>query len=152
VSWYVCTIGKATPGNWELCKQVHLFGIPRSTTGRPHVQVGDHLLIWLGGRGYAAEAAVTGPARIPNSEEEAPWPGGTDRFAYVIPIEVVLEVTAPLYLPFVDNRQSGTNFPNGYFRRSLSGVPDEPAMHVIAALREKRDTEVLGAGQSRLDT
>jgi hypothetical protein len=149
MSWYLCTIGKATPGNWELCKQVHLYGIPRSGTSRPHVEAGDQLLVWQGGGGYIAEAAVTGPARIPSNEKEAPWPGGTDRFAYVVPIEVLFEVRSPLKLSFFGNKQSGTDFPNGYFRRSFSPIPDKAAMFVSAALHEKRDAELRDADSAR---
>jgi hypothetical protein len=149
VSWYLCTIGSATPGNWDLCKQVHLYGILRAAAGRLHVEVGDHLLVWRGGEGYIAEAEVTGPARIPSSEKEAPWPGGIYRFAYVVPIEVVLEVTSPLKLPFVGNKQSGTDFPKGFFQRGFSPVPDKAAMYVSTRLREKRDAELLDADPAK---
>jgi hypothetical protein len=140
--WYLCTIGKATPGNWELCKQVGLYGIPGGHP-RPQVDVDDHLLIWQGGGGYIAEAVVTGPVRIPSSRQEAPWPGGTDRFAYVVPLEVVLEVASPLKMPFVGGRQSGTDFHKGEFQRSFSPIPDKAATYVSTALREKRAAEVL---------
>lgn len=145
VTWYVCTIGRANPGNWELCKQVNLYGIPgaRRRARRPRVEIGDRLLVWQGGKGYIAEAAVVGPARIPSNNNEAPWPGGTYRFAYVIPIEVLLEVQSPLKLSFVGNEQSGTGLAKGKFQLSLSSIPDKAATYVSTALREKRDAEIL---------
>lgn len=142
--WHLCTIGQAAPANWDLCKQVGLYGIPGSRFGRPRAETGDHLLVWQGGAGYIAEAAVTGPARIPNSKKEAPWPGGIYRFEYVIPIEVVLEVKSPLKFPFVGNEQSGTSFPKGKFQRSFAPIDDEAAMYVSAALRERRAEETQG--------
>jgi hypothetical protein len=143
VRWYVCTIGRANPGNWELCKQVRLYGIPGSRANRPRVQAGDRLLVWQAGEGYIAEAAATGPVRTPNNNEEAPWPGGTNRFSYVVPIEIVLEVESPLKLPFVGNEQSGTGFAKGIFQRSFSPVSDKAATYVSSALRKKQSVEVL---------
>lgn len=149
MTWYLCTIGKASPGNWELCKQVGLYGIPGGhinrpggRIGRPHVEVGDRLLVWQGGAGYIAEAQVTGPARIPRDKQEAPWPGGIYRFAYVVPIEVVLEVKSPLNLSFIGNQQSGTGFATGTFQRSFVAIPDKAATYVSNALREKHAAEV----------
>lgn len=141
MTWYLCTIGRTTPRNWDLCKEVGLYGLPGRR--RPRVQVGDHLLVWQGGKGYIAEAVVTGSVRSPSSQAEAPWPGGTYRFRYVIPIEVVLEVKSPLKLPFDGNEQSGTGFPKGKFQLSLSAIPDKAAMYVSTALGEKQLDEVL---------
>jgi hypothetical protein len=130
---------------------VGLYGIPRGRSGRPRVQVGDHLLVWQGGEGYIAEAEACGPVRIPSSREEAPWPGGTNRFSYVVPIEVVLEVESPLKLSFVGDVQSGTGFAKGIFQRSFSPIPDKAATYVSTALREKRAAEGHGQPGVRLD-
>jgi hypothetical protein len=140
VRWYLCTIGRATPGNWALCKLVGLYGIPGGRT-RPYAQAGDHLLVWQGGEGYIAEAVVTGPVRTPSNSQEAPWPGGTRRFAYVVPIEVILEVASPLKFPFDSGSQSGTGFHQGLFQRSFSPIPEKEATYVSAALAEKRASD-----------
>jgi hypothetical protein len=139
--WFLCTIGSKTPDNWMLCKQVGLYGINRPRNDRPHAEVGDQLLVWQGGAGYIAQAAVTGPVRSPSNKNEAPWPGGPDRFAHVVPIEVLFEVTSPLMLPFVGNEQSGTGFTKGIFQRGFSPIPEEAAMYVSTALHKKRDAE-----------
>jgi hypothetical protein len=131
MSWYLCTIGRTTPGNWELCKQIGLYGIPCGRRDRrPRVEVGDHLLVWQGGKGYIAEAVVSGAARTPRSEAEAPWPGGIRRFAYVIPIEVVTEVKSPLKLAFDGDDQEKTGFAKGKFQLSLSPIPERAATYV----------------------
>jgi hypothetical protein len=154
VTWYVCTIGKASPSNWELCKQVNLYGIPgiRGHPRRPRAQAGDHLLVWQGGKGYIAEAAVTGPARIPRNNNEAPWPGGTYRFSYVVPIEVVLEVESPLKLSFVGNEQTGTGLPKGKFQLSFAPIPDKAATYVSNALHAKRAAETLTGREEVIQT
>lgn len=145
MSWFICTISKEAPRNWELCKQVGLYGIPGTTARRrPEVEVGDRLLVWQGGAGYIAEATVTGPVRIPASKAEAPWPGGTYRFAYIVPIEVTVEVQSPLKVPFVGDKQAGTGFSKVLFRRSFVLVSDKAARHVSRELLEKRDKELVG--------
>jgi hypothetical protein len=138
VSWYVCTIGRQSPGNWDLCKQVGLYGIPSGRARPPRVEVGDRLLVWQGGRGYIAEAMITGPMRVPISRAEAPWPGGTYRFGYVVPIQVTFETRSPLKLPFNGDKQSVTGFSKNLFRRSFSLVPDQAATHVSSKLREEQ--------------
>jgi hypothetical protein len=148
VTWYLCTIGKAAPRNWELCKQVRLYGIPGSDRApRPRVEAGDRVLVWQGGQGYIAEAAITGPARVPSGDDEAPWPGHTYRFAYVFPIEVVLEVESPLFLAFsgIGNKQIGTDFPKGWFQRGFASIPERAATYVSSLLREKRAADDLKA-------
>lgn len=141
--WFLCTIGRATPGNWQLCKQFGLYGIPGGRTRRPYAEVDDRLLVWQGGGGYIAEAAITGPVRPPSSSAEVPWPGGMRRFHYVVPIEVILEVASPLKLPFDGDSQAGTGFHKGQFQRSFSPIREEAAVYVSAALREKRAGEEL---------
>jgi hypothetical protein len=103
-------------------------------------------LVWQGGRGYVAEATVTGPVRIPNNENEAPWPGGIYRFAYVVPIKVVLEVKSPFWLSFVGNEQSSTGLSKGKFQLSFAPISDRAATYVSTALRERKAAEALGEG------
>jgi hypothetical protein len=86
---------------------------------------------------------ATGPIRIPNNDNEVPWPGGTYRFTYVVPIEVLLEVKSPLKLSFVGNEQAGTGLAKGKFQLSLASIPDKAATYVSTALREKQAAEAL---------
>ena len=140
MSWFVCTIGKSSPENWDLCKRAHAYGVSGGR-GRPSVETGDHLLVWLGGRGYVAEAVVTGHPTTPRTKEEAPWPGGLDRFGYVIPMHVVVEVQRPIYFPFVGNIQPDTGVSKAQLQRSIALIPEPGARKVSAAIRRQMAEE-----------
>ena len=85
----------------------------RAARGRPRAKAEDHLLIWLGGRGYVAEALVTGLPIVPRAKEEVPWPGGLYRFAYVVPMRVVAEVREPINFPSFAICSTGDGCLNG---------------------------------------
>src|SRR5690348_725919 len=96
---FLCTISRTSPDNWTLCKQTGLWGVARATKRRmSRIEVGDRLFVWLGGRGFVAEAVVAAPPRPPRNASEAPWEGGLYRFTFVIPIEVIRELAAPIRL------------------------------------------------------
>jgi len=135
VSWWLGTISKQSPGNWSLCKEVGLFGIPGERS-RISAQPGDRLLVWMGGKGYIAEARVIGDVRIPANRSEAPWGGGTMRFSRVVPIEVVTEVRTPVRFPFEGQVQTGTGFNKNMFLHSFVSVTDAAADVVVKALEE----------------
>jgi hypothetical protein len=136
LSWFVCTIGIKSPGNWDLCKQVGAYGVSGGH-GRPHAKAEDHLLIWLAGRGYVAEAVVTGPPTVPRTKEEAPWPGGLHRFGFVVPMRVVVEVREPISFPFVGHVQPDTGVSTAQLQRGMAAIADPGAMTVSAALRKQ---------------
>lgn len=136
MSWFVYTIGKSTPGNWDLCKKVSAYGVSIGS-GRPSAKEEDRILIWLGGRGYVAEAIVTGPPTEPRTKEEAPWPGGLDRYAYVVPIHVVAEVREPINFPFVGRVQPETGVKTAHLQRGIASIPDSGAMKISAAIRKQ---------------
>lgn len=136
MSWFVCTIAKSSPGNWDLCKQASAYGVP-GRRGRPRVQAEDRLLVWLAGRGYVAEAVVTGPAKVPHTTAEAPWPGGIYRFGYIVPMQVVAEVREPINFPFVNGIQPDTGVSTSQLQRSLALVSDSGAIKVSTAIRKK---------------
>jgi hypothetical protein len=136
LSWFVCVIGKSRLGNWDLCKKVGAYGVSLGR-GRPNIKEEDRVLIWLGGRGYVAEAVVTGPPTIPHTQEEVPWPGGLRCFAYVLPINVVAEVREPIYFPFVGRVQPETGVKTAQLQRGVSLISDSGAMKISAAIRKQ---------------
>lgn len=134
MAWYVCTISPTEPRNWTLCKELGLWGYTR---GMPTCEPGDHLVFWLGKRGYIGFGLVTEPPRVPRSRAEAPWAGGTYRFTAIVPMKVQLEVQEPLYLPFKDNIQATTGLNTARFQRGMSLMPDDAATAVTEMLLER---------------
>ncbi|MGV3732425.1 MAG: hypothetical protein ACO1N6_03375 [Microcella sp.] len=130
----MATVSKHEPRNWDLCKEVGLFGYTR---GMAKCEPGDHLLIWFGGRGYIGFGLVTGYARRPSGKAEAPWSGGTSRFTSVVPFKMQLELPNDgLYLAFVNNIQKQTGINTAKLQHSLSAIPDEAAVQVTRQLLE----------------
>lgn len=127
MSWYIGAIAKASARNWDLCKEISLFGI--STGGRQvgasSIEPGDKLLIWLGGTGYIAITEIVGKARQPIGREEAPWGGGLHRFGLVLPIKVEFEPNAPVWLGFESGKQVNTGMPQFSLRKGFSRINDD---------------------------
>lgn len=126
VTWFVGAIAKASSHNWDMCKEINLFGI--STGGRKvgagNIKKGDRLLVWLGASGYIATATITGAPRNPVSREEAPWGGGLHRFGLVFPIKVDFEPKAPVWFGFSQGRQEKTGLAQFSIRKGFSSIPD----------------------------
>jgi len=126
MTWFVGAIATQSAHNWQLCKDVNLFGI--STNGRKvgasNIKKGDKLLVWLGGRGFVGIADIVGPARNPASRDEAPWGGGLHRFGLVFPIRVKFEPSAPVWLGFAGGKQVRTGMPQFSIRKGFSMIPD----------------------------
>ena len=140
-SSYVCTISRTAPRNWTLCRDIGLYGIPGHNR-TPNAKRGDRIFIWLGGKGYIAEAVVTEDPRPPKSRSEAPWPGGLYSFGWVIPFELVLEVKEAVSFPFVGQRQERTGVSKSGLQRSLAVLSTEGADVITTALRERAEAEV----------
>jgi hypothetical protein len=116
---------------WELSKEVGMWAIPVGRNrNTPNANIGDGLLIWIGGRGYIAEATVVGTPEPPTSIENAPWPGGTYNFELIVPMSIVTEVREGIYLPFVGDTQRDTGFSKTMFRRSFVPIAD-PVFNTI---------------------
>lgn len=126
MSAFVCTIAKKSPSNWDLCKEVRAYGIPGSRAPARAVS-GDRLFFWVGGRGYVAEAEVTATPKVPASKSEAPWPGGTYQYGFIVPFTLVLEVEDPVYYPFDDQRQRETGISKTQLQRSFSLISSSAA-------------------------
>jgi hypothetical protein len=143
MSWFVCTVSRNEPSNWEKCKSVGLWGLTRTRSG---VVPGDRFVAWIGGRGFIAEGEITGSARRPVDKTEAPWPGGTYRFSLVVPIRVQLEVKSPVFLPFDGQRQRETGISKAQLQSSLSLIPDVAGQRIAALLAERHAAEVTRGG------
>lgn len=137
MTWFVCTISKGEPENWDLCKSTELWGIPGKSKLGFTAKEGDHLLFWLGGRGYAGIGTVMGEARVAKRSSEIPWAGGLARWSYLIPIRFDLEVKQPLFIGFVRSHQYETDFTLDKFQRGFAPVPDEPAEMIAERLRTR---------------
>ena len=126
MTWFVGAIAKASSHNWDLCKEISLFGI--STGGRKvgasNIKKGDKLVVWLGASGFIAVANIVGLPRNPVSREEAPWGGGLHRFGLVFPIEVTFEPKAPVWLGFQAGSQEKTGMPQYTLRKGFGSIPD----------------------------
>lgn len=134
MSWFVCTISPTAPRNWELCKEYGLWGYTR---GMPKCVPGDHLIFWIGRRGYSGYGLVTGYPYPPKSRADAPWAGGTSRFTAVIPMKVQLEVKEPIFLPFEKNIQTQTGLNTAHFQRGMTVMPDGAAQSVAEQLLQR---------------
>jgi hypothetical protein len=139
MSWFICNISPKEPGNWDLCKQVGLWGVPggRGLGAARRPKQGDHFLFWLGGRGYVGYGLVTGEPRTPHDRAEAPWPGGKYRFSLVIPFKLQLEADKPYRLAFVNGRQEVTGLSSASLQLGLARIPDEMAARVTAVLLDR---------------
>lgn len=138
MTYFVGAIAKESAHNWDLCKEIKLFGI--STGGRKvgasNIKKGDKLLVWLGGSGYIAVATVAGVPRNPVSREEAPWGGGLHRFGLVFPIKVDFEPNDPVWLGFKNGKQERTELPQFSIRKGFSSVPDAAGRAAEKIIRE----------------
>jgi hypothetical protein len=145
-TWFVCTVSKETPHNWDLAKAGAVWGIP--TNGRKinmsQTQKGDYLLFYMASKGFFALAETTAPMKTPASKEEAPWAGGIYRYGAVIPMKILLELDVPMKKTFVDNKIEGTSIAANVLRRgfaqisNLDGVTSAEALILEKANQKKK--------------
>jgi len=138
MTWFVGAIAKESKNNWDLCKEVGLFGI--STAGRQHkvgrVKKGDKLVIWMSGQGWISYCEATGDSRIPKDKSETPWPGSQYRFGLVVPIKIIHELTEPKFLNFVDFKQVETGMSQFSIRRGFCAIPDEVGLKILNVITD----------------
>ncbi|MFD7767615.1 hypothetical protein [Streptomyces sp. NPDC059787] len=139
-NFYVCTISRKSPRNWTLCREIGLYGIPGHRRA-PRAKKGDRIFIWMGGKGYIAEAVITEEPRTPKNRCEAPWPGGLYSFGWVIPFDIVLEVKDGVPFPFIGQRQERTGVSKSGLQKSLVLLSTEGAEVIREALRERAENE-----------
>jgi hypothetical protein len=137
MTWYAGAIAKESAHNWQLCKDVGLFGI--STSGRQvsvgKIKTGDELVIWQSGKGWIGFAHVVGDSRKPTGKEETPCGGGVYRFGLVFPIQVEFEPEEPVWLPFKDAKQEFTGMPQFAIRKGFSMIADEVGKKVLEKMK-----------------
>ncbi len=140
MAWFLCSTSRSQPKNWPLCKEVGLFAVTlrSQTRADSRVDVGDHLLFWVGGKGYSATGVVTGKPRRPRGGAEAPWPGGTYNYRAVIPFDLDFETKTPLFLPFVKARQTETGFASVLFQRGLTDISEEDAKRIVGRMNDPK--------------
>jgi hypothetical protein len=133
MSWFVATIAKQSKHNWDLCKDVGLFGV--STQGRrigvDGIHPGDRLIVWIGGQGFKALTTISESPRAPLDKSETPWGGGLHRFGIVIPINIDSELDTPLWLGFREGKQEKTGMTQYSLRKSFSLIPDSTGSKIL---------------------
>ena len=140
LTWFVCTIARKSTRNWQLCKEVSAYGIPGKRKPA-QAAAGDCLLFWVGGRGFVGEGEVSGSPRVPANKIEAPWPGGTYQYGFIIPFELRIEVSKAVYLPFSGQIQDRTGISKTQLQRSFSIIGAGAGELVRDLLIERRDAE-----------
>lgn len=140
---FIGAISNREPLNWDRCKEVGLWGVPRITSHVKSIKAGDQVFIWKSRVGFIAEAEVTGPYRVPTDPTETPWPGGLRRFSAVVPIVVVRETNTGYKLPFVRDKQEVTGITTNSLRFGLVPVTDVAGEHIREALRTLGSEEAL---------
>lgn len=135
VATYLCPISRKAPRNWPLACEAGMWGIMgRVGESIRTIKPGDHLVFWVGGRGYVGEGVVVEPPRAPRNRKEAPWPGGLGSFRNVIPMVVTKELESPIFLPFEGDKQRDTKLPKSAFQRSLYRMPNAASDVVLGLL------------------
>lgn len=137
MSWFLCTIAKQSARNWEICKNIGLWGIS-TNSDRARVTravAGDNLLFWLSSAGYLGYGTVLEDTRPPISDEEAPWGGGRRRYGLVVPMHVEYECERPVWIAFENNRQKITNIPQFALQRGFALIPDQAAKEAIKYMK-----------------
>lgn len=135
----LCTISKQERKNWEICRDVGLWGVPHGNKWKVNLtkaKTDDRLLFWIAAEGFVGWGTVTGPMRVPTSRDEVPWAGGLYRYAALVPMRVELELKKPLKLRFDESqKQLGTGISVFMLRRGFIHVRDEQADAAIAAMK-----------------
>ena len=101
--YYILSISQRLLGNWEVCKEKRLFGIPARLGDALEVQPGDKFVLYLGGRGFKAHGEITSEAQEFSREAASPWLDGRG-YPIRCSIEVVREYQRP----------KGYSFANGW--------------------------------------
>ena len=136
INWFVCTISRQAPHNWDIAKQFGVWGIP--TSGRKvsldQAVKGDMLLFYFASKGFFAAAELTGAMKQPASKEEAPWAGGIYRYGAIMPFKIKIELDSPIVKPFVDNKIVGTSISTTALRKGFVRISSSDAQIIYSEL------------------
>ena len=136
INWFVCTISRQAPHNWDIAKKFGVWGIP--TSGRKvsldQAVKGDMLLFYFASKGFFAAAELTGAMKQPASKEEAPWAGGIYRYGAIMPFKIKIELDSPIVKPFVDNKIVGTSISTTALRKGFVRISRSDAQIIYSEL------------------
>ena len=95
-NYFISTIAHDDPGHWTICKEKGLWGtrLP-SSKAASEVRADDLVVLWETGQGIRAIVKAVSLAQQPRDPEEFPWPD-PDRYVYLFPIEVLVELDEPI--------------------------------------------------------
>lgn len=126
MSSWICVISNQSPKNWELCKQINLFGIAAYNRKLQLVpKQNDRVLFWYARHGYLGFGEITADTRSPIGPEETPWAGGSYRFSKVIPFSLTYEASSPVFVPFVAGKQMETGISSFTLQRGFASIADQ---------------------------
>jgi hypothetical protein len=135
-NWFVCTISRQAPHNWEIAKQHGIWGIPSSgrNISLDQAKKDDMLLFYFASKGFFAAAELIGSMRKPISKEEAPWAGGVYRYGAIMPFKIKVELETPIIKPFVDNKIVGTSISTTALRKGFVRISNQDAQFIYGEL------------------
>ena len=137
--WFICTLSKEGFHNWELCKEVGLWGVPTNgkKIAKPDLTQGDGLFVYAASRGIKAICEIIGEARMPRGKDEAPWAGGIFRYGLVFPIKVIKEFEEAISGSFFDQKLEGTSISTSQLRRGFAPVTAKDGQNLFKLLSDK---------------
>ena len=137
-NWFICTISAGGLHNWNLCKEVSLWGIPSNgrNLNMNQIEPGDGLLFYWATQGLIAHGIATSPMKRPLSKDEAPWAGGVFRFGIVIPFELKAEAKNALPIKFEAGVAVGTNVKVTSLRRGFAKIEPSDGQFLLANLKK----------------
>lgn len=74
--YFILCISPKSLGNWDICKDEQLFGVPAGLRDALGVQPGDKFVLYLGGQGFKAHGEITSAAQQFSRDAPTPWPDG----------------------------------------------------------------------------
>lgn len=139
MSWFICAISGKSPQNWDMCKEIGLYGISSYNAKIRHeVNVGDDLIFWLTKKGFLGSATVTGQPRAPKGPAEVPWAGGIYRFSIVLPFSLDFECKEPVFIPFEKGRQKETGISAFSLQRGFALITDKAGEIATKAMKDPK--------------
>ena len=126
MSSWICVISNQSPKNWDLCKDINLFGIAAYNRKLQIVpKQNDQMLFWYARHGFLGWGEITADTRSPLGPEETPWAGGSSRFSKVIPFKLTYEASSPVFVPFVSGKQVETGISSFTLQRGIASITNQ---------------------------
>ena len=127
---FIASISERFPGTWERCKELRSWGLstPRPVLNR--VQIGDCLLVYVGGAGIIAECLVT-RALFEDHNSANEWGHKDKSYPYRIGIDVVREFSPRPLKYDKSGRHLETGLSTGHLRAGLAQMQPEVATALL---------------------